>query len=78
MDATVEVQENMEKDDKIGLFVSVLKDMFVVGCLYKGWERPLKAFEAFDNIPETSILMSETKGTQKSLARALSIPGNVK
>jgi len=77
MSATVSVQKAMEEDDKIGLFVSVLKDMFVVGSLYRGWDVP-NVFEAFDSIPEAAVLMPETKGTQSSLARALSIAGNAK
>jgi CDP-glycerol glycerophosphotransferase (TagB/SpsB family) len=77
MKATISVQKAMEKDDKIGLFVSILKDMFVVGCIYRGWEVP-GVFDAFDKIPEAAILMPETKGTQQSLARALSIAGNAK
>lgn len=78
MNATISMQKAMEQDDKIGLFVSVLKDMFVVGCIYRGWDVPPKTFEAFDSITEVAVLMPETKGTQKSLARALSIAGNAK
>jgi len=46
----------MEENDKIGLVVSVLKDMFVACFLYRGWDVP-NAFEAFDSIPQTAILM---------------------
>ncbi|KAN0105974.1 FAD-binding domain containing protein [Hyaloscypha variabilis] len=78
MNATISVQKAIDHNDKIGLFVSVLKDMFVVGCIYRGWDVPPKTFGAFDNIAEVAILMPETKGTQQSLARALSITGNAK
>ncbi|KAE9370896.1 FAD-binding domain-containing protein [Stipitochalara longipes BDJ] len=78
MNATISIQTAMDQDDKIGLFVSALKDMFVVGCLYRGWDVPPKTFEAFDAITEVAILMPETKGTQKSLARALNIAGSTK
>ena len=78
MNGTITIQKAMEHDDKIGLFVSVLKDMFVVGCIYRGWDVPARTFEVFDSITEVAVLMPETKGTQKSLARALGIPGNVK
>ena len=73
MNAIISVQQSMEEDNKIGLVVSVLKDMFVVCSIYRGWDVPKEAFEAFDGIPVMVVLMPETKGTQESLARALSI-----
>jgi hypothetical protein len=66
----------MEENDKIGLVVSVLKDMFVACFLYRGWDVP-NAFEAFDSIPTMAILMPEARGTQ-SMARSLSIVSNAK
>jgi hypothetical protein len=67
----------MEENDKIGLVVSVLKDMFIACFLYRGWDVP-NAFEVFDSIPTLAIHMPETRGTQQSMARALSIASNAK
>ena len=77
MSAIISVQKAMEENDKIGLVVSVLKDMFVTCFLYRGCDVP-NAFEAFDSIPTMAILMPETRGTQQSMARALSIVSNAK
>jgi len=77
MSAIISVQKAMEENDKIGLVVSVLKDMFVTCFLYRGWDVP-NAFEALDSIPTMAILMPETRGTQQSMARALSIVSNAK
>jgi hypothetical protein len=77
MSAIISVQKAMEENDKIDLVVSVLKNMFVACFLYRGWDVP-NAFEAFDSTPTMAILMPETRGTQQSMARALSIASNAK
>lgn len=77
MSAIISVQKAMEENDKIGLVVSVLKDMFVACFLYRGWDVP-NAFEAFNSTPTMAILMPETRGTQQSMSRALSIASNAK
>jgi hypothetical protein len=77
MNATISVQKAMEKDNKIGLAVSVLKEMFVVICLYRGWD-VAQTFEAFHPIPVEAVIIPETSGTQQSAARALYMVGNIK
>lgn len=77
MNATISIQKAMEKDDKIGLAVSVLKDMFVVLCCYRGWD-VAQTFEAFHPIPVVAVIIPETSGTQQSAARALGMVGNAK
>ncbi|KAI1073527.1 6-hydroxy-D-nicotine oxidase [Whalleya microplaca] len=72
--ATVEVQDAMNEDPKIGMFVVFNTDSVVVGLFYAAPEKP-KAFDAFFNL--TSLVHSAvptTNGTLKSLVGSIGYP----
>ncbi|CZR54640.1 uncharacterized protein PAC_04524 [Phialocephala subalpina] len=71
MDATVKVQHSMEKDDRIGLFLSINPGFLVAGLLYKGQVSGTpSAFKVFDDIAPMAVPLPETQGTQFSVAKA--------
>ena len=75
MAATVEVQEAMLEDNRIGLFVSDNQGSFTVGTLYRGSTNPPSStFQAFDDITPLSILIPPTNGTFESCAIDLNYP----
>ena len=78
MKASVEVQNAMEDDDRIGFFLSVNAGFFVAGMLYRGWTDFPSVFYAFDSITPMTIAVPETNGTQLSAARAASMAGLAK
>ncbi|RYO74495.1 hypothetical protein DL764_010811 [Monosporascus ibericus] len=74
INATVQVQQTMETDPKIGLFTNFHAGFVAVGLLYADWpdEKP-KVFEPFSNL--TSLMTAvapTTNGTLLSLAKAMS------
>lgn len=73
INATVQVQQAMETDPKIGLFTNFHSAFVAVGLLYGDWseEKP-KAFDPFTNL--TSLMTTvapTTNGTFSSLAGAM-------
>lgn len=71
--AALEVQEAMEHDPKIGLFVNFNRGFVAVGLLYADSpaERP-KVFDQFSNLPGLlQTVISETRGTLGSLMKHL-------
>lgn len=71
--ATVELQEAMEKDPKIGMFVNLNPTAVAVGLFYADWvsETP-EAFRSFFSL--TSLISSvvpTTNGTMKGLVDAI-------
>ncbi|KAM0433532.1 hypothetical protein ACHAPT_004412 [Fusarium lateritium] len=73
INATVQVQNSMEADPKIGLFTNFNPGFVAVGLLYA--DQPteqVKAFEPFyklDSLLSTAV--SQTNGTLISLAQAM-------
>lgn len=76
MAATVEVQEAILLDDRIGIFVSDTPGSITAGMLYRGSESPPGgAFEAFEGIAPLVIAIPPTIGTFQACAVALSLAG---
>lgn len=67
--ATVEVQNAMEHDPKIGFFTNFNPGAVAVGFLYADQpdEQP-KAFHAFDKLEKLTTVVPKTNGTLLSLA----------
>ncbi|KAI1779059.1 6-hydroxy-D-nicotine oxidase [Hypoxylon cercidicola] len=77
LEATVKVQEAMEKDPKISLFVSFQSGFVAVGLLYADSpaERP-KAFDPFFNLKSLiNTAVPTTNGTIKSLVTSIAYLG---
>ncbi|KAF8861918.1 FAD-binding domain-containing protein [Acephala macrosclerotiorum] len=71
MDATVKVQQAMEKNNRIGLFLSINPGFLVAGMLYKGQVSGTpSAFNVFDEITPMTVPLPETQGTQFSVVMA--------
>lgn len=71
MDATVQVQQAMEEDDRVGLFLSINPGFLFAGMLYKGKiSGTPSAFKPFYDIKPTAVPFPETQGTQLSVAAA--------
>ncbi|KAF1959970.1 FAD-binding domain-containing protein [Byssothecium circinans] len=75
MKAAVEVENAMEKDDKIGFFLSVAPGTLTAGMLYRGQADFPDAFRAFDGIPVMMEAIPPTNGTQLDMAKATAIDG---
>ncbi|KAI0138591.1 6-hydroxy-D-nicotine oxidase [Hypoxylon sp. NC0597] len=71
--ATVDVQEAMETDPKLDMFVNFNRTMVVVGLFYAEWiSEPPKAFQPFYNLKSLiSSVVTATNGTMKSLVDSL-------
>ncbi|KAI1413659.1 6-hydroxy-D-nicotine oxidase [Hypoxylon sp. FL1857] len=71
--ATVDVQEAMEKDPKLDMFVNFNRTMVVVGLFYAGWaSEPPKAFQPFYDLKSlVSSAVTTTNGTMKALVDSL-------
>ena len=77
--ATVQVQQAMEQDNRVGFFLSVNGGVFVAGMVYLGWvDSPPSAFSAFDAITPIAIAVPATNGTALSVAIAATTPGTAK
>lgn len=78
--ATVKVQQEMEKDPKIGMFTNYNSAFVAVGLIYADTpEKKPEAFEAFDLLSASAakigMACDTTNGTLLSLAKAMSHPG---
>lgn len=73
INATVQMQEAMEKDRKIGLFTNFNHGFIAVGHLYADWPaEQLDVFKSFDNLTSLiSTAVPTSKGTIGSLAKAM-------
>lgn len=71
--ATIQIQEAMEKDPKIGLFTNFQKDFIAVGTIYA--EEAEQQPAVFDPFKESDSLMMNvaptSNGTLASLAKAM-------
>ncbi|KAI1773054.1 hypothetical protein F4818DRAFT_453407 [Hypoxylon cercidicola] len=71
--ATIQVQEYMESDPKIGLFTNFRNDLIIVGMLYADCpaETP-KAFDPFFKLTSlVNVMLPTTNGTISSLVKTL-------
>jgi hypothetical protein len=75
MKAAVAIEAAMEKDDKIGFFLSVATGTFTAGLLYRDEIDFPEAFRAFDGIPILVEAVPPTNGTQLEVAKATAIDG---
>ena len=75
MKATVAVEAAMEKDDKIGFFLSVATGTFTAGLLYRDKIDFPEVFREFDAIPMLMEAIPPTNGTQLDIAKATAIDG---
>ncbi|PVH92286.1 FAD-binding domain-containing protein [Periconia macrospinosa] len=73
MQAAVEVEKAMDKDDKIGFFLSVATGTLTAGMLYREWTDFPSVFRAFDDIPVLMEAVPPTNGTQLSVAKVTAI-----
>lgn len=74
--ATLEVQDAMEKDPKIGLFVNFNKGVVVVGLLYADHpEQPPAAFKPFHDLTSLIATIAPTaNGTLFDLTKIMAEP----
>ena len=75
LNATVQVQEAMDSDPKIGFFLNVNPTVIIAGILYAGWpvSQP-KAFDAFARLKSFwGPFIPTTNGTVASLTSAINI-----
>jgi hypothetical protein len=78
MKATVELQNDMEVDHRIGFFLSVNAG-FIVGVMaYLGGTPPPSVFQAFNGIEPMMTAVPETLGTHGSTCLAASTEGVAK
>jgi hypothetical protein len=75
MKAAVAIEAAMEKDDKIGFFLSVATGTFTAGLLYRGEIDFPEAFRVFDGIPILMEAIPPINGTQLGIAKATAIDG---
>jgi hypothetical protein len=75
MKATVAVEEEMERDPRIGFFLMCRPQALVAGMLYMGREPPSTAFAAFKNIKPVAEPVPGHMGTQSSFAAEAAMPG---
>lgn len=73
MQAVVEVEEAMTKDDKIGFFLTVATGTLTAGMMYREWTDFPSIFHAFDGIPILMEAVPQTNGTQLSIPKATTI-----
>lgn len=77
--ATVQVQQAMAKDSRVGFFLSVNGGVFVAGMIYLGWVNSTPAaFSAFNAITPLAVAVPPTNGTAYSVSVAASTPGIAK
>lgn len=71
--ATVQVQDAMETDPKIGLFTNFRKPFIAVGMLYADWSDDTpKAFSPFLDLDSlVNVMIPRTNGTMLSLVQLL-------
>lgn len=71
--ATIQIQEAMEKDPKIGLFTNFQKDFIAVGTIYaEEAEQQPAVFEPFKELDSLMMNVAPTSnGTLSSLAKAM-------
>lgn len=79
--ATVQVQQEMEKDPKIGMFTNFNSAFVAVGLIYADTpEKKPEAFKAFDllsvSAAKIGMACDTTDGTLFSLAKVMSHPGD--
>jgi hypothetical protein len=78
MKATVELQNDMEVDYRIGFFLSVNAGFIVGVMVYLGGTLLPSVFQAFDGIEPMMTAVPETLGTQASTCLAASTEGVAK
>lgn len=70
--AFVEVQEAMEIDPKIGLFVNTRKDYIAVGLFYADWSAELpRVFDPFSKL--TSLIAAVVPTTNGTLVKLMNL-----
>lgn len=78
--STIQLQEAMDTDPKIGMFTNFNNGFIAVGLFYAGWlEQSLEAFVPFNSL--TSLIntpVPTTNGTISSLAAAMGMSHNPK
>lgn len=55
LDAFAKVQESMERDPKIGMFINTRRDFIAVGLFYADW--PVEFLRAFDPMVKLTSLL---------------------
>ena len=75
MAATVEIQNSMLSDDRIGYFLTDNPSTLTAGMVYRGDPSSSNPFKAFDNITPLVVAVPPTHGTYKSCAVIASFPG---
>lgn len=75
LNATIQVQEAMEEDPKIGFFLNVNPTVIITGLLYAEWSAaPPKVFDAFTGLKSYwGPYIPLTNGTIASLTSAINI-----
>lgn len=73
LQATVQVQEAMESDPKIGLFTNVRNGFLIVGLMYADCPaKTPKAFEPFLKLTSlVNVILPTTNGTFSALVKTL-------
>ena len=74
MAATVETQEAMLVDDRIGFFLTDNVGTLTAGMIYRGGPSSPNVFKAFDHITPLTVAGPPTNGTFKSCAVVASSP----
>lgn len=75
MKATVEIENAMEHDDRIGFFLSVAPGTLTAGLLYRGQADFPEVFRAFDGIPVLMEAIPPTNGTLLDVAKVTAVAG---
>jgi len=70
---TPDQQQQMDKDHKIGFFLSVQSSALSAGMLYHDWDVPASAFAPFDQFTPLMVAIPETRGTMASCSEALAV-----